>query len=169
MTGVGFESTIPVFKRAKMVHALDRAATVTASSTLFKIIIRKKIVGKSSKKGSCPQNGEGTLNIQAYRLISTLRSIIVIVHFSKIIKQIWFQRILNSIKIICFLLKVIFCYNKWGICFCVERYILRLQHKNSENIDTVRGPEINTQRMHIHVEVKEPFTKLPLLFECLLG
>jgi hypothetical protein len=28
MPQVGFESTIPVFKRAKTVHALDRAATV---------------------------------------------------------------------------------------------------------------------------------------------
>jgi hypothetical protein len=28
MFGVGFEPTIPVFERAKMVHALDRAATV---------------------------------------------------------------------------------------------------------------------------------------------
>jgi hypothetical protein len=28
MLGVGFESTIPVFERAKTVHALDRAATV---------------------------------------------------------------------------------------------------------------------------------------------
>jgi hypothetical protein len=28
MPQVGFESTIPVFERAKTVHALDRAATV---------------------------------------------------------------------------------------------------------------------------------------------
>jgi hypothetical protein len=28
MPGVGFEPTIPVFERAKRVHALDRAATV---------------------------------------------------------------------------------------------------------------------------------------------
>jgi hypothetical protein len=28
MPWVGFELTIPVFERAKMVHALDRAATV---------------------------------------------------------------------------------------------------------------------------------------------
>jgi hypothetical protein len=30
MPRVGFESTIPAFKRAKTVHALDRAATVIA-------------------------------------------------------------------------------------------------------------------------------------------
>jgi hypothetical protein len=29
MTRVGFESTIPVLERAKMVHASDRATTVT--------------------------------------------------------------------------------------------------------------------------------------------
>jgi hypothetical protein len=29
MPSVGFEPTIPVFERAKTVHALDRAATVT--------------------------------------------------------------------------------------------------------------------------------------------
>jgi hypothetical protein len=29
MTLAGFEPTIPVFKRAKTFHALDRAATVT--------------------------------------------------------------------------------------------------------------------------------------------
>jgi hypothetical protein len=29
MPRVGFEPTIPVFERAKIVHALDRAATVT--------------------------------------------------------------------------------------------------------------------------------------------
>jgi hypothetical protein len=28
MTGVGFEPTIPVFERAKIVYALDRSATV---------------------------------------------------------------------------------------------------------------------------------------------
>jgi hypothetical protein len=28
MPSVGFETTIPVFERAKTVHALDRAATV---------------------------------------------------------------------------------------------------------------------------------------------
>jgi hypothetical protein len=29
MRGVGFKPTIPVFERAKTVHALDRAVTVT--------------------------------------------------------------------------------------------------------------------------------------------
>jgi hypothetical protein len=40
MSWVGFEPTIPVFQRAKTVHALDRAATVIASShcTMFKIL-----------------------------------------------------------------------------------------------------------------------------------
>jgi hypothetical protein len=32
MLRVGFEPTIQVFERAKMVHALDRAATVIGSS-----------------------------------------------------------------------------------------------------------------------------------------
>jgi hypothetical protein len=32
MPQVGFEPTMPVFERAKTVHALDRAATVIASS-----------------------------------------------------------------------------------------------------------------------------------------
>jgi hypothetical protein len=31
MPQVGFETTIPVFERAKTVHALDRAATLIAS------------------------------------------------------------------------------------------------------------------------------------------
>jgi stage III sporulation protein SpoIIIAA len=34
MSRVGFESTIPTFERAKTVHALDRATTVTVE-TLF--------------------------------------------------------------------------------------------------------------------------------------
>jgi hypothetical protein len=33
MPRLGFEPTIPVFERAKTVHALDRAATVIASIT----------------------------------------------------------------------------------------------------------------------------------------
>jgi hypothetical protein len=32
MPRVGFEPTIPVFERARMVHALDRAATVIRTS-----------------------------------------------------------------------------------------------------------------------------------------
>jgi hypothetical protein len=31
---VGFEPTIPLFKRAKTVHALDRAVTVIGSDTI---------------------------------------------------------------------------------------------------------------------------------------
>jgi hypothetical protein len=32
MPRVGFESTIPVFERAKIIHALDRAATVNGAT-----------------------------------------------------------------------------------------------------------------------------------------
>jgi hypothetical protein len=35
MPRVGFESTIPVFERAKTVHALDRAATVIGSLAAY--------------------------------------------------------------------------------------------------------------------------------------
>jgi hypothetical protein len=35
MPGVGFEPTIPVFERAKTVHALDRAATVIGGFLVF--------------------------------------------------------------------------------------------------------------------------------------
>jgi hypothetical protein len=34
MPGVGFEPTIPVFERAKTVHALDQAVTVIGSQVL---------------------------------------------------------------------------------------------------------------------------------------
>jgi hypothetical protein len=34
MPRVGLEATIPVFERAKTVHALDRTATVTGKDTL---------------------------------------------------------------------------------------------------------------------------------------
>jgi hypothetical protein len=34
MTRVGFEHTIPVFERAKIIHALDRAATVIGNFTV---------------------------------------------------------------------------------------------------------------------------------------
>jgi hypothetical protein len=34
MSRVGFESTIPVFERAKIFHALDRAATVIGNENL---------------------------------------------------------------------------------------------------------------------------------------
>jgi hypothetical protein len=36
MTQVGFEPTIPLFERAKTVHALDRAATVMGSYIYIK-------------------------------------------------------------------------------------------------------------------------------------
>jgi hypothetical protein len=35
MSWLGFEPTIPVFERAKMIHALDRAATVIGISSLL--------------------------------------------------------------------------------------------------------------------------------------
>jgi hypothetical protein len=35
----GFEPTIPVFKRAKKFHALDRAATVTGLSTKYSAVL----------------------------------------------------------------------------------------------------------------------------------
>jgi hypothetical protein len=37
MPRVGFEPTIPVFERAKTVHALDRAATVIGETESIKI------------------------------------------------------------------------------------------------------------------------------------
>jgi hypothetical protein len=40
MSQVGFESTIPLFERAKTVHALDRSATLIG---LELIIIKKTI------------------------------------------------------------------------------------------------------------------------------
>jgi hypothetical protein len=36
MPRVGFEPTIPVFERAKMVHSLDRAATVIGTSSSYR-------------------------------------------------------------------------------------------------------------------------------------
>jgi hypothetical protein len=39
MLGVGFEPTIPVFERAKTVHALDRAATVIGITDLHALQI----------------------------------------------------------------------------------------------------------------------------------
>jgi hypothetical protein len=36
MPGVGFEPTIPLFARAKMVHTLDRAATVIGTGLTAK-------------------------------------------------------------------------------------------------------------------------------------
>jgi hypothetical protein len=35
MSLAGFETTVPVFKRAKTIHALDRAATVTGIMILL--------------------------------------------------------------------------------------------------------------------------------------
>jgi hypothetical protein len=43
MPRVGFEPTIPVFERAKAVHALDRAATVSGRCITTVIKSRKKI------------------------------------------------------------------------------------------------------------------------------
>jgi hypothetical protein len=39
MPRVGFESTIPVFERAKTVHALDRAATVIGSVCMATLLL----------------------------------------------------------------------------------------------------------------------------------
>jgi hypothetical protein len=36
---VGFQLTIPVFERAKKVHALDRAATVIGPETIASVIL----------------------------------------------------------------------------------------------------------------------------------
>jgi hypothetical protein len=44
MTRVGFETTIPVFERAKTVHALDRAAIVIDKDLLYPIDILYHIV-----------------------------------------------------------------------------------------------------------------------------
>jgi hypothetical protein len=38
MPQVGFEPTIPVFERAKTVHALDRAVTVIGSLLIYNLI-----------------------------------------------------------------------------------------------------------------------------------
>jgi hypothetical protein len=40
MPRVGFESTIPVFERAKTVHALDRAATVIGHTCILKRVMQ---------------------------------------------------------------------------------------------------------------------------------
>jgi hypothetical protein len=44
---VGFEPTIPVFERAKTVHALDRAATVIGSCRYTKFKYEIRVLGKS--------------------------------------------------------------------------------------------------------------------------
>jgi hypothetical protein len=44
MPGVGFESTVPAFERAKTVHALNRAATVIGISTRLHGVVSQKIV-----------------------------------------------------------------------------------------------------------------------------
>jgi hypothetical protein len=41
MPRVGFEPTIPVFERAKTVHALDRAATVNGLLTHYLVLYRR--------------------------------------------------------------------------------------------------------------------------------
>jgi hypothetical protein len=53
MPRVGFETTIPEFKRAKTVHALDRAATV---------------IGGMLRKEDSYNNNEGTLTFQLIRI-----------------------------------------------------------------------------------------------------
>jgi hypothetical protein len=50
MPRVGFESTIPVFERAKTVHVLDRAATVTG--TQIYLVIRNRSLTLNSTSGS---------------------------------------------------------------------------------------------------------------------
>jgi hypothetical protein len=40
----GFEPTIPVFKRAKTFHALDRAATVTGMYHVYSVSINSILV-----------------------------------------------------------------------------------------------------------------------------
>jgi hypothetical protein len=49
MPHAGFEATIPVFQRAKTVHALDRAATVTGYNT-SRIHIKILFIFKSYMK-----------------------------------------------------------------------------------------------------------------------
>jgi hypothetical protein len=44
----GFKPTIPVFKRAKTFHALDRAATVTGRRTIYTQLIQLLIYEPSS-------------------------------------------------------------------------------------------------------------------------
>jgi hypothetical protein len=41
MPWVGFEPTIPVFKRAKTVHALDPGATVIGTQSFLQLIMLK--------------------------------------------------------------------------------------------------------------------------------
>jgi hypothetical protein len=45
MPRVGFEPTIPVFERAKTVHALDRSATVVGGFCTYKYINMINVVG----------------------------------------------------------------------------------------------------------------------------
>jgi hypothetical protein len=45
MPRVGFEATIPVFERAKMVHALDGVATVVGISSLRGLYYLHEVAG----------------------------------------------------------------------------------------------------------------------------
>jgi hypothetical protein len=60
---VGFEPTVPVFERAKTVHALDRAATVIGSplkctqlNIKENIIINEKIILEYASEIYCQNN-----------------------------------------------------------------------------------------------------------------
>jgi hypothetical protein len=54
MPWVGFEPTIPASKRAKTVHVLDRAATVTGNDTFYASKLRTANV-----KGDLKDSGRG--------------------------------------------------------------------------------------------------------------
>jgi hypothetical protein len=51
MPCVGFEATIPVSERAKVVHALDRSATVTGIKKPIKLKIMRIILRRSQRCG----------------------------------------------------------------------------------------------------------------------
>jgi hypothetical protein len=75
MPQVGFESTIPVFERAKTVHALDRAATVIDNQ--YKMRSRDSSVGTATGygldgRGSIP--GRGKIFLLSTVSIPVLRS-----------------------------------------------------------------------------------------------
>jgi hypothetical protein len=54
----GLEPTIPVFKRAKTFHALDRAATVTGSWYTYKIILQATQLGMFGERQNVGLNGQ---------------------------------------------------------------------------------------------------------------
>jgi hypothetical protein len=51
MSRVGFEPTIPAFKRAKTVHALDRAATVFGKIKIYTTIFFPRLFCTGVKRG----------------------------------------------------------------------------------------------------------------------